>query len=76
MTLAKAKAGDELTIVSSSSTGKARARLDSLGLVAGTTVNVLSSSYAGLIIAIKGSRLAICKSVAKTLMVAQKQEID
>jgi Fe2+ transport system protein FeoA len=36
----------------------------------GEQVNVLSSSWAGLILEIKGSRLAVCKSVADTMEVS------
>ncbi len=71
MTLASAKTGEIYTITACSATGKARARLDSLGLVVGQKVHVMSSSFAGLILDIKGSRLAICKEVAGQLMVAQ-----
>lgn len=70
MTLASAKTGEVLEIVDCSATGKARARLDSLGLVPGARITVLSSSFAGLIVEIKGSHLAICKEVADTLKIA------
>ena len=70
MTLAKARTGQDCRIVSCTATGKARARLDSLGLVAGEKVHVLSASFAGLIVEIKGSRLAICKEAADALEVS------
>ena len=69
MTLAEAKTGQDCRIVSCNATGRVRARLDSLGLVAGERVHVLSSSFAGLIVNIKGSRLAICKEAARMLEV-------
>ena len=74
MTLASARTGGVYTITACSATGKARARLDSLGLVVGQRVHVMSSSFAGLILDIKGSRLAVCKDVAKQLTVMQLQK--
>lgn len=68
--LSKATAGSEHVITGCRATGRTRARLDSLGLVVGENVNVLSSSWAGLILEIKGSRLAVCKSVADTMEVS------
>jgi len=68
--LSKAAAGSEHVITGCRATGRTRARLDSLGLVIGERVNVLSSSWAGLILEIKGSRLAVCKSVADTMEVS------
>ena len=70
MKLSEAKTGTQCRIVDTTATGRARARLDSLGLVAGENIHVLSSSFAGQIIQIKGSRLAICKAVADTLEIA------
>lgn len=69
MTLADIKTGQNCRIVACTATGKARARLDSLGLVEGEVIRVLSASFAGLIIDIKGSRLAICKDAARQLEV-------
>ena len=69
MTLAEARTGQKCRIVACNATGKARARLDSLGLVEDETVRVLSASFAGLIVDIKGSRLAICKEAARQLEV-------
>jgi Fe2+ transport system protein FeoA len=69
LTLSKTRTGNTYVITECNATGRERARLDSLGLVVGQTVHVLSSSYAGLILDIKGSRLAICKDVANRLTV-------
>jgi Fe2+ transport system protein FeoA len=68
--LSKAAAGTSHTITACHSTGPTRARLDSLGLVEGERVDVLSTSWAGLILEIKGSRLALCKAVADTMEVS------
>lgn len=68
--LSKTKAGSEHTITACHASGRTRARLDSLGLVVGEQVHVLSCSWAGLILEIKGSRLAVCKAVADTMEVS------
>ncbi|NTU89959.1 MAG: ferrous iron transport protein A [Actinobacteria bacterium] len=70
MTLTQVRQGREYHILDSNAQGKERARLDSLGLVPGAKIRVLSSSWAGFIVEIKGSRLALCKAVADTLLVA------
>jgi len=70
MSLVEARAGQQVRIVHCDATGRTRARLDSLGLVPGATVDVLSSSWAGIIVGIKGSHLAICRAVAEQLSVA------
>lgn len=70
MLLSKTKAGGEYVITACHAKGPTRARLDSLGLVVGEQINVLSSSWAGQILEIKGSRLALCKSVSDSMEVA------
>ena len=70
MQLADAKAGQTVTIVSNNAHGKAFARLNSLGLMEGQKLRVLSSGFPGLIVDIKGSRLAICKSAARDMEVS------
>lgn len=70
MLLTKARTGTAHTITACHATGLTRARLDSLGLVVGERVDILSSSWAGLILEIKGSRLALCKAVTDTMEVS------
>lgn len=70
MTLSETKTGQHCTIVACNATGRTRARLDSLGLVVGESINVRASSFAGIIIEIKGSRLAVSKAVADTMEVS------
>lgn len=65
--LSEAVSKNAYTITGCNATGPTRARLDSLGLVVGERIDVLSSSWAGLIVEIKGSRLAVCKAVADML---------
>lgn len=45
--------------------------MDSLGLVVGERVKVLSASWAGIILEIKGSRLAISRSISDTVEVSE-----
>ena len=69
--LDKAVRGHSYRIVSSSALGKSRLRMDSLGLVSGEVVHVLFSNYAGLVVAIKGSRLALGRRPAACLTVRE-----
>ena len=71
MTLAEGKSGHNYIIGANTYDGKARARMDSLGLVEGETVTVLSNTFSGLIVIVKGSRLAVCKALARGLEVAE-----
>ncbi len=69
MTLHQIEKGCTCKIVSCNITGKTRAKLDSLGLVKGESITVLSSNFAGLIVEVKGSRLALGKQIADALEV-------
>ena len=69
--LSKAKTGNVYTIVQCHDQGHTRARMDSLGLVVGERVKVLSASWAGIILEIKGSRLAISRSISDTVEVSE-----
>jgi ferrous iron transport protein A len=64
MRLQQIENGQSCHIVSCGVTGKTKAKLDSLGLVKGESVTVLSSNFAGLIVEVKGSRLALGHEVA------------
>ena len=46
-------------------------RMDCLGLIPGDVVHVLFSNYAGLVVAIKGSRLALGRTLAASLTVRE-----
>ena len=70
MTLAEGKSGQSYTIGKNTYEGKARARMDSLGLVEGATLHVLSNTFSGVIIIVKGSRLAVSKGLARGLEIA------
>jgi Fe2+ transport system protein FeoA len=70
MQLSEAKSKEEYTVVHCDVSEKVAAKLGSLGIVTGQRVRVLMSTFAGLILEVKGSRLAVSKSLAKHMMVA------
>lgn len=70
MTLSAAGAGDQYTIVGCDAPLKMRSKLETLGLVPGETVNVISKTAAGLIVEVKNSRLAIGRDLANSLTVS------
>lgn len=69
MSLEKAQRGHSYLITASMATGRNRMRMDSLGLIPGDVVHVLFKNFAGLVVAIKGSRLALGKKLASQLCV-------
>lgn len=71
LSLDKARQGHSYFIVSSSASGRNRLRMDCLGLIPGEAIHVLFNNFAGLIVAIKGSRLALGKSTASTFTVTE-----
>jgi Fe2+ transport system protein FeoA len=48
--------------------------MDSLGLLPGDVVHVLFSNFSGLVIAVKGSRLAVSRRLASYLTVRNFQD--
>jgi len=69
MTLNKAKAGCCHRIIGCKACGTERCRLETMGLVPGESINVISSSPSGLIIEVKHSRLAISHETADCLII-------
>ena len=65
----KAEQGRSYLIVSNNAAGRNRMRMDSLGLIPGDVVHVLFRNFAGFVVAIKGSRLALSRSLASCLTV-------
>jgi len=61
-------------LVENIATGRTHARLDSLGLVSGETVHVLYANFSGVLVAVKGSRLALSHDVARQLLIAAPEE--
>lgn len=49
---------------------KTRRYLEELGFVAGTEVSIISEWSGNLIVKIRDSRIALCKSLAKKILVA------
>jgi Fe2+ transport system protein FeoA len=76
LSLAEAQQGHSYLIASSSATGRNRMRMDSLGLIPGDAVHVLFRNFSGLVIAIKGSRLAVGKRLASYITVRNFQDDD
>lgn len=74
--LDRAEQGHSYIIVSNVATGRTRMRMDCLGLIPGEAVHVLFSNFSGLVIAIKGSRLALGKPMASALRVREFQDND
>jgi Fe2+ transport system protein FeoA len=66
-----ARGGRSYLIVANNAAGKNRMHMDSLGLIPGEVVHVLFKNFSGLIVAIKGSRLALGKTQAKNLLVRE-----
>ena len=69
MLLSEAKTKEEYTVVHCDVSEKVSAKLGSLGLVTGQRIRVLLTTFAGLIIEEKGSRLAIGRTLARQMMV-------
>jgi ferrous iron transport protein A len=70
MTLSSAKVGAGHRIIGCNAAGTVRAKLETMGLVPGEKVSVVSASAAGLIIEVKRSRLAISQDMAESLIIA------
>ncbi|MDR3053363.1 MAG: FeoA domain-containing protein [Coriobacteriales bacterium] len=69
MTLNTAEAGSDHTLIACNAPAKTRSKLETLGLVPGETINVISTTGAGLIIEVKNSRLALAHDLASSLIV-------
>ena len=76
LNLDKAQRGHSYLIIQNSAIGRDRMHMDSLGLIPGEAVHVLFSNYAGLVVAIKGSRLALGRSLASCLLVSGFKDTD
>lgn len=76
ISLASSLMGHSYLILSNTATGRNRMRMDSLGLIPGEAVHVLFKNFSGLVIAIKGSRLALSNKLASSLTVREFQDDD
>jgi ferrous iron transport protein A len=70
MTLNTVNEGSEYRLVALNAPAKIRSKLETLGLVPGERINVLSSTTTGLIIEVKQSRLAIAHDLARSIVVS------
>ena len=69
MPLTMARAGEEREIKRIGGRDEARRFLESLGFVVGAVISVVSGMNGNLIVNIKGSRVAISKEMANTIMI-------
>ncbi|QJA08229.1 ferrous iron transport protein A [Romboutsia sp. CE17] len=70
MTLSMANIGEEKEIVELRAKDSVKKHLQSLGFIVGEKVEVVSENSSGLILLIKGSKIALNKGVASKIMVA------
>jgi ferrous iron transport protein A len=69
MTLGKATIGSGHRIIGCKAAGTLRTKLETMGLVPGEQISVISASAAGMIIEVKHSRLAISQDMAENLII-------
>ena len=67
-----AKAGEPQQIRQINGNGKTRIFLEALGFVAGGFVTVVTELGGSMIVTVKDTRVAISKSMATRIMIAQK----
>ena len=70
MPLAMVTVGEERTIVDFKGQEDVKRHLTDLGFIKGQTVQVLGSNSSGLILLVKGVRIALNKGLATKIMVA------
>lgn len=70
MPLSMLSLGDSKEIVSISASSELKQRLLSMGFVPGNSVTIVSESPMGLVLEIKGTRLALNKGLAHLIQVA------
>ena len=69
MPLIALKAGEEGKVCRVTGTDNNKKFLESLGFISGTTVKVISQTAGGMILGIKGCRVALDKSMARRIIV-------
>lgn len=69
MPITMAKTGDSVTIQRITGKDETRQHLAELGFVVGSTVTVVSAIAESLILQVKGSRIALDKTMANRIMV-------
>ena len=70
MPLAMALKGESRTITSLVAVGDMKQHLEEMGFVPGQKVTVVGDSPAGIILLVKGTRLALNRSLAQKILVA------
>ena len=69
MPLTLANIGEECTIVKVGGQPETKKHLEDLGFVAGTKIQVISSTNGNLVVRVKDSRIALDSSLAMKIMV-------
>ena len=70
MPLALAAVGEEKTIVAFQAKDDVKKHLTDLGFIKGETVQVLGSNTSGIILSVKGVKIALNRGLATKIMVA------
>ncbi|MBE6344691.1 MAG: ferrous iron transport protein A [Spirochaetaceae bacterium] len=70
MPLAMLSQGESRTITSLSAAGEMKQHLNDMGFIPGQTVTVMGESNSGLILQIKGTRLALNRGLAQKILVS------
>lgn len=70
MPLAMVSKGECRTITSLAAAGDMKQRLTDMGFIPGQTVTVVGENSAGIILQIKGARLAVNRGLAQKILVA------
>lgn len=69
MPLAMLRSGETFSVKQIRGKDEIKHHLENLGFTVGTEVTVVSESSSGIILNVKGSRIAINKSMAKRIMI-------
>ena len=77
MTLLEGRIGESYKVEVLDLSGMTKIRLEALGLTQGTTVKVLNNKKSGSVIfMVRGTRLAIGKRIAASIVLKEVQEWD
>lgn len=70
MPLAMLSQGESRTITSLAAAGEMKQHLSDMGFIPGQTVTVMGESNSGIILQIKGTRLALNRGLAQKILVS------
>ena len=72
MPIALAPINTDMKVVKVLADEKTKKHLESLGILANSSIKVISSVNGGVVVAVKEGRLALDRSIANKILVAQK----